>query len=269
MKIGQREFDFNHKTYVMGILNVTPDSFSDGGEWNRLDKALFRAQQMAEEGAAVLDIGAESTRPGYTQISVEEEIERLAPVIEKVKADIGLPISADTYKSRVAKAALDAGADMVNDIWGFRYDADMARITAAAGACCCLMHNRARAEYSDFMAEVEADLLESVKIAKGAGIPDDAILLDPGIGFGKTYEQNLQALRRLGDFRKTGYPLLLGASRKSVVGLTLDLPVQERLEGTLVTTVFAVMHRCAFVRVHDVKENVRAVKMAEAILYQA
>lgn len=269
MKIGQREFDFTKKTYVMGILNITPDSFSDGGKWNRLDQALFRARQMEEEGAAVLDIGAESTRPGYTPISAEEEIERLMPVIEKVKANISLPISVDTYKSKVAKAALCAGADMVNDIWGFRYDAEMAKAAANAGAACCLTHNRKKAEYQDFFQELAADLRESVQIAKNAGVSDDAILLDPGIGFGKTYEQNLEALRNLGQLKKIGYPLLLGASRKSVVGLTLNLPVSKRLEGTLVTTVFAVMSQCAFVRVHDVKENVRAIKMAEAILYKA
>lgn len=268
MKIGQKEFDFKNKTYVMGILNVTPDSFSDGGKWNRLDQALEHTQQMIEEGAAIIDIGAESTRPGYTQISDEEEIERLVPVIEGVRANFDIPVSADTYKSKVAKAALDAGAHLINDIWGLKYDADMAGVVARAGACCCLMHNRSQTEYQDFLADMEADLRESVRIAKKAGIADEAIILDPGVGFGKTYEDNLQAIRSLSWLRKIGYPMLLGASRKSVVGRALDLPVQERLEGTLVTTVFAVMQQCAFVRVHDVKENVRAIQMAEAILYQ-
>lgn len=268
MKIGQKEFDFKNKTYVMGILNVTPDSFSDGGKWNRLDQALEHTQQMIEEGAAIIDIGAESTRPGYTQISDEEEIERLVPVIERVRANFDIPVSADTYKSKVAKAALDAGAHLINDIWGLKYDADMAGVVARAGACCCLMHNRSRTEYQDFLADMEADLRESVRIAKKAGIADEAIILDPGVGFGKTYEDNLMAIRSLSRLRKIGYPLLLGASRKSVVGRALDLPVQERLEGTLVTTIFAVMQQCAFVRVHDVKENVRAIQMAEAILYQ-
>lgn len=268
MKIGQKEFDFKNKTYVMGILNVTPDSFSDGGKWNRLDQALEHTQQMIEEGAAIIDIGAESTRPGYTQISDEEEIERLVPVIEGVRANFDIPVSADTYKSKVAKAALDAGAHLINDIWGLKYDADMAGVIARTGACCCLMHNRSRTEYRDFLVDMEADLRESVRIAKKAGIADEAIILDPGVGFGKTYEDNLQAIRSLSRLRKIGYPLLLGASRKSVVGRALDLPVQERLEGTLVTTIFAVMQQCAFVRVHDVKENVRAIQMAEAILYQ-
>lgn len=268
MKIGKQEFDLKQKTYVMGILNVTPDSFSDGGKWEGPDKALMHTQQMIGEGAAIIDIGAESTRPGYTQISDEEEMERLIPVIEKVRSNFDVPISADTYKSRVAKAALDAGADMINDIWGLKYDAQMAGVIAGAGACCCLMHNRSHTQYHDFFAEMEADLRESVQIAKKAGVADDAIILDPGVGFGKTYENNLQVIRCMGQLKKIGYPLLLGASRKSVVGLTLDLPVDERLEGTLVTTVFAVMQQCAFVRVHDVKENVRAIKMAEAILYQ-
>lgn len=268
MKIGKQEFDLKHKTYVMGILNVTPDSFSDGGKWRRLDRALMHTQQMIGEGAVIIDIGAESTRPGYTQISDEEEMERLIPVIEKVRSNFDIPVSADTYKSRVAKAALDAGADMINDIWGLKYDAQMAEVIAEAGGCCCLMHNRSHMEYHDFLAEMEEDLRESVQIAKKAGIADEAIILDPGVGFGKTYENNLQAIRCIGQLKKIGYPLLLGASRKSVVGLTLDLPVNERLEGTLVTTVFAVMQQCAFVRVHDVKENVRAIKMTEAILYQ-
>lgn len=268
MKIGQKEFDFKNKTYVMGILNVTPDSFSDGGKWNRLDQALEHTQQMIEEGAAIIDIGAESTRPGYTQISDEEEIERLVPVIEGVRANFDIPVSADTYKSKVAQAALDAGAHLINDIWGLKYDVDMAGVIARTGACCCLMHNRSRTEYRDFLVDMEADLRESVRIAKKAGIADEAIILDPGVGFGKTYEDNLQAIRSLSRLRKIGYPLLLGASRKSVVGRALDLPVQERLEGTLVTTIFAVMQQCAFVRVHDVKENVRAIQMAEAILYQ-
>ena len=163
---------------------------------------------------------------------------------------------------------MDAGAHLINDIWGLKYDVDMAGVVARAGSCCCLMHNRSRTEYQDFLADMEEDLRESVRIAKKAGIADEAIILDPGVGFGKTYEDNLQAIRSLSRLRKIGYPLLLGASRKSVVGRALDLPVQERLEGTLVTTIFAVMQQCAFVRVHDVKENVRAIQMAEAILYQ-
>lgn len=272
MRIGKREFELKNKTYVMGILNVTPDSFSDGGRWNCLDAALKHTEQMIKEGADIIDVGGESTRPGYVQISDEEETERIVPVIEQMKRNFDIPVSADTYKSRTARAAVAAGADMVNDIWGLKYDADMAGVIAEAGTACCLMHNRSRLEenpYGNFMEDMLSDLRETVRIAKDAGISDEKIILDPGVGFGKTYENNLEAVRCLKRLRELGYPVLLGASRKSVIGITLDLPVTERLEGTLVTTVFAVLNGCAFVRVHDVKENVRAVRMAEAVLYGA
>lgn len=268
VKIGSREFETNKKTYVMGILNVTPDSFSDGGKWKETDKALFHVEEMLAEGMDILDIGGESTRPGYTQISDEEEIARLMPVIEAVKSRFDIPVSLDTYKSGVAKAGADAGVDLLNDIWGLKYDDQMARVIAESGLPCCLMHNRKEADYQDFMREVTEDLEKTLQLAKQAGIAREKIILDPGVGFGKTYEQNLQVLRSLETFHRLGCPLLLGASRKSFIGLTLDLPVSERLEGTLVTTVFAVIKGCSFIRVHDIKENVRAVKMAEAILYQ-
>ena len=266
MIIGNKAFDTKRHTYIMGILNVTPDSFSDGGRYQQLDAALRHAEEMVRDGADILDIGGESTRPGHTQITCQEEIERTAPVIERLKKEFDTPISIDTYKSSVAEAALKAGADLVNDIWGLKYDARMAPLIAEYGAACCLMHNRREASYSDLVAEVCGELLESAGLAEAAGIEKDRIMLDPGIGFGKTYEMNLEILRRLGELKKLGYPLLLGASRKSVIGLTLDLPPNERLEGTLVTTVMAVMSGCSFVRVHDVKENLRAVRMAEAIL---
>lgn len=270
MKIGAKEFQLENRTYVMGILNLTPDSFSDGGRWNRMDAALRHAEQMIQEGADMIDIGGESTRPGYSRISEEEEMERTVPVIEKLREHFDIPLSIDTYKSRVAKACIAAGADMVNDIWGLKYDAGMARVIADAGVSCCLMHNRSQPEqnpYGNFMEDVAADLRESIAIAKDAGIGDEKIILDPGVGFGKTFENNLEAIRCLERLRELGYPLLLGTSRKSVIGLALNLPVTERMEGTLVTTVFAVIKQCAFVRVHDVKENVRAVRMAEKILY--
>lgn len=267
MQIGNREFDVKNQTYIMGILNVTPDSFSDGGSFDTMDKALFHAQQMIDEGAAIIDIGGESTHPGYTKISDEEEITRVVPVIERLKAEFDVPLSLDTYKSRVAKAGIAAGIDLINDIWGLKYDVDMAEVIAQSGVSCCLMHNREKADYHDFMREVRADLQETIDIAHRANIADGKIILDPGIGFGKTYEQNLIMLRNLRQLEKFGYPLLLGASRKSVIGNTLDLPVNERLEGTLVTTVMAVLQNYAFVRVHDVKENLRAIKMTEAIQY--
>lgn len=266
MLIGNRQFDTENGYYIMGILNVTPDSFSDGGRWNTLDKARARALEMAEEGASIIDIGGESTRPGYEKISEEEEAERVAPVIEAVKRDLGLPVSLDTYKSSVAEAGLAAGADMINDIWGLKYDPEMAGVIARAGVSCCLMHNRKEAEYSDLMAEVIEDLKVSVRLAESAGVPKDRIMIDPGIGFGKTYEDNLAVMADLGMLADMGYPVLLGTSRKSMIGLTLDLPADERLEGTIATTVIGMMKGCRFLRVHDVKENIRAMKMAAAII---
>ncbi len=291
MRIGNRTFDRN-RTHIMGILNVTPDSFSDGGKWNSPDAALFHTQEMIEEGAAVIDVGGESTRPGYEQISDEEEIARVAPVIEAIRQRFDVPISVDTYKSRVAKAALAAGADLINDIWGLKYDPQMARVIAEAGVPCCLMHNRkemidetvaAGADYavvngcndmececmcekdSRFMNAMLCDLQESLALAEQAGIARERIILDPGVGFAKTCEQNLMAIRHVGQLRRLGCPVLLGTSRKSVIGLTLELDRDQRLEGTLVTTVYAVQQGCMFVRVHDVKENARAIRMTEAL----
>ena len=265
MKIDSREFDVKKHTYVMGILNVTPDSFSDGGNYTETDRALFRVEQMLKEGADLVDIGGESTRPGYVPVPEEEEIRRIYPIIEAVKSRFDVPVSLDTYKSKVAKAGIEAGADLINDIWGLQYE-EMAEVIAKAGLPCCLMHNRREVVYVNFMEDVAADLARTLHIARKAGISEDRIILDPGVGFAKTYEQNLEIINRLEELRILECPILLGTSRKSVIGLTLDLPVTERLEGTLVTTVMAVMKGCSFVRVHDVKENVRAVKMAEAIL---
>lgn len=266
MKIGSKEFDIGRHTYVMGILNVTPDSFSDGGKWNERDKALKHVEEMLAEGMDIVDIGGESTRPGHTQISDEEEIERVVPVIEAIKSRFDVPISLDTYKSKVARAGIAAGADLINDIWGLKYDAAMSKVIAESGVACCLTHNRKQADYQDFMQEVAADLAESIYLAKQAGIEDDRIILDPGVGFGKSYDNNLEIINSLEELKVLGYPLLLGTSRKSVIGYALDLPANERVEGTLVTTVFGVLKGCAFVRVHDIKENVRAIRMAEAIL---
>lgn len=266
MKIGHQEFDVRNKTYIMAILNVTPDSFSDGGKWNDMDAALLHVEEMIRDGAAVIDVGGESTRPGHTRISDDEEIERVVPVIEAIKQRFDIPVSVDTYKSRVAEAAIRAGADLLNDIWGLKYDEKMAEVIAQYQVACCLMHNKEEAVYGAFFRDMCSETLECVRIARDAGIADDKIILDPGVGFGKTYEMNLEAIRRLDEFADLGYPVLLGTSRKSVIGLTLDLPAQERLEGTLATTVLAVKSGCAFVRVHDVKENYRAIRMTEAIL---
>lgn len=266
MKIGNRDFQTRGRTYVMGILNVTPDSFSDGGKWNDRDRALRRVEEMVEQGADIVDIGGESTRPGYTTVQAGEEIARTAPVIEAVKAHFDIPVSLDTCKAEVALAGIRAGADLINDIWGLKYDKKMADVIRKSGLPCCLMHNRKCADYNDFMQDIAADLAETVCLAEKAGIADDRIILDPGVGFAKSYEQNLEVINCLEELKVLGFPLLLGCSRKSVIGLTLDLPADQRVEGTLATTVIGVMKGCMFVRVHDVQENVRAVRMTEAIL---
>ena len=289
MRIGNREFDTKNQNYIMGILNVTPDSFSDGGKWNSYDAALRHAQEMIGDGAAIIDVGGESTsfwrerflsaqraaiidvggestRPGYTRISDQEEIERVVPVIELLKKHFDTPISVDTYKSRVAEAALKAGADLINDIWGLKADEKLAEVIQRYEVPCCLMHNRNEENYTSFWRDMTADLKETLEIAARAGIPDDRIILDPGVGFGKTHQQNLTVVNHLEKLHELGYPILLGTSRKRIVGFALDLPADQRVEGTLVTTVFGVLKGAAFFRVHDVKENVRAVKMARAIL---
>ena len=266
MRIGNKEFDTAKHTYIMGILNVTPDCFSDGGKWNGYDAAMRHAEELLEGGTDILDIGGESTRPGHQQITSEEEITRTAPVIEAVKKNFDVPVSIDTYKGDVAEAALQAGADLVNDIWGFKHDAKIAAVTAKSGAACCLMHNRHEAVYDDFLEDVVSDLQESVDLAKAAGVAEDRIILDPGVGFGKTLDHNLEITNHVDVLKRLGYPVLLGTSRKSMIGLTLDLPVNQRLEGTLATTVIGVMRGCAFVRVHDIEENRRTIRMTEAIL---
>ena len=264
MIIGNREF--KDRTYVMGILNVTPDSFSDGSKYNTLDRALKHTEEMIKEGMDIVDVGGESTRPGYTMISDEEEISRVVPVVEKIKAEFDIPISVDTYKSGVAKAAIDAGADLINDIWGFKYDENMAQVVKDGNVSCCLMHNRKEMDYTDYMNDVLNDLKESIAKAKAVGIDDNRICTDPGVGFAKTYEQNLEIINKLEMLNTLGYPVLLGTSKKSVIGLTLDLLSDERVEGTIATSVLAVVKNSLFVRVHNVKENKRAILMTEKIL---
>lgn len=266
MKIGNRMFDIEHDCYVMGILNVTPDSFSDGGKWDDMEDAKRHVKEMIEDGADIIDVGGESTRPGHTQISVQEEIDRVVPIIQWIKANYDIPVSIDSYKSEVVKAALDAGADLVNDIWGLKYDRKVADLIAEYDVPCCLMHNRNDKNYTNFLEDMCNDLKECIAIAKEAGIKEDKIILDPGVGFAKTYEQNLITINHLEKFNELGYPVLLGTSRKSVIGTALDLPADQRVEGTLVTTVIGVLKHMAFVRVHDVKENVRTIKMTQAIL---
>ena len=275
LMIGKKQFKRQGHTYVMGILNVTPDSFSDGGSYPELSDALYRVEQMMKEGAELIDVGGESTRPGgYIQITDEEEIARTCPVIEAIKKNFDVPVSLDTYKSEVAKAGVQAGMDLFNDIWGLQYDPKMARVIAQSGLPCVLMHNRKEKMGDEIKATPELETMfredfgRILTIAEEAGIDREKIILDPGAGFAKSYEQNLWVINHLPFFQEMGYSVLLGTSRKSVVGLTLDLPVNERVEGTLATTAFAVECGCCMVRVHDVRENVRFIRMMEAIRNQ-
>ncbi len=272
MIIGKKEFHVGKRPYIMGILNVTPDSFSDGGQFYRegdisdVDKALRHVRDMINDGADIIDVGGESTRPGHTQISVAEEIERTCFIIEAIKEHFNVPVSLDTYKAKVAQAGILAGADMINDIWGLKYDEDMAAVIAKSGVACCLMHNRDNTNYYELMDDIKDDLNESVRIALAAGIPRDKIMLDPGIGFGKTYEQNVKVMKYLGELKALDYPILLGTSRKSMIGNLLDLPVEERDEGTMATSVYGYMKGCTFFRVHNVKANYRALKTVYGIM---
>ncbi len=261
-------FKYGEKTYIMGILNVTPDSFSDGGNFNSIDKALKHVEEMVEEGADIIDIGGESTRPGHTYVDSYEEIKRVIPIIKVLKDNIKVPISIDTYKSNVAEEALKLGAEMVNDVWGLRKDKNMAKTIARYNAEVCIMHNQNGTNYEkDIMEEIKDFLNESIEIAIDAGIKKEKIVIDPGIGFGKTFEQNLEVLKRLGELKELNYPILLGTSRKSVIGNILNIEPKERVEGTIATTVLGIRDGVDIVRVHDVKENLRAAKIAD-VLYR-
>ena len=269
-----KELTIGEGTLVMGILNVTPDSFSDGGKWNTLDKALDHALSMVEDGAAIIDVGAESSRPGFVPVSAAEEIERLAPFLEHIAPRIPVPISIDTFKAETARAALRLGADILNDIWGLQYAAEergaMARVAAEYHAPVVVMHNQTGTAYrTDVIEAMRAFFRESRAIAEEAGVAKESLIFDPGIGFGKTPETNIEVLHRLHELMKLdgeAYPLLLGASRKSFIGYALDLPVEERLEATGAATVLGVAAGTAIVRVHDVKEIARMCRMADVIL---
>ncbi len=266
MQIGNKNFDLNNQVLIMGILNVTPDSFSDGGKFNNLDASLKQVEKMIADGADLIDLGGESTRPGHTQISDAQEIDRVVPMIAAIHQRFDIPISIDTYKGPVGAAALKAGADLVNDIWGFKYDPTLAEVTAAYQVPCILMHNRDNQNYQNLMADIKADLQASIDIALKAGISRDAIILDPGIGFAKDYAQNMETMHHLETLQTLGYPILLGTSRKGFIGLTLNLPVTQRVEGTVATTVIGVMKGASIIRVHDVLENKRAAQMAAGIM---
>ena len=269
-----KELTVGEGTLVMGILNVTPDSFSDGGKWNTLDQALDHALSMVEDGAAIIDVGAESSRPGFVPVSAAEEIERLAPFLEHIAPKIPVPISIDTFKAETARAAVELGADILNDIWGLQYAAEergaMARVAAECRAPVVVMHNQAGTEYrADIIAAMQDFFRESCAIAEEAGVAKEHLIFDPGIGFGKTPAANIEVLHRLHELTMLdgeAYPLLLGASRKSFIGYALDLPVEERLEATGAATVLGVAAGASIVRVHDVKEIVRMCRMADIIL---
>lgn len=269
IEAGPYRLDFSRKTYVMGILNVTPDSFSDGGKYNTVAKAVDHAARMVAEGADIIDIGGESTstfRPGHTPVPEEEEMERVLPVVEAVAARFEVPLSIDTYKARVAREAIRRGAHIINDVWGAKADPKMAAVAAETEAPIILMHNREEAVYRHVVREMVADLHESIRLARQAGVKEEKIILDPGIGFGKTYEHNLAIMRHLDTLVALGYPVLLGTSRKRMIGHALGLEVDQRLEGTLATVCYGIMKGCAIVRVHDVQEHVRACRMMDVLL---
>ena len=265
MKIGNKDFEIGKRTYIMGILNVTPDSFSDGGKFNNIEAAINHAKIMVSQGADIIDIGGESTRPGHEAVSIDEEIKRVIPIIVALKREIEVPISVDTYKGKVAELALQAGAAMINDVWGFKKDAYIAKVAAKYNVPCCLMHNRDNKNYTNLDSDILKDLEESIRIALKAGVKSENIILDPGIGFAKSYEDNLKTMNNLEKLNRLGYPVLLGTSRKSMIGFALDLPANERLEGTLATTTIGIMKGCEFIRVHDVLENKRVCVMTDAI----
>jgi dihydropteroate synthase len=266
IKCGNYELDYSSKTLIMGILNVTPDSFSDGGSYDSVQKAAARAKEMVEGGADIIDVGGESTRPGHTPVTAEEEIARVVPIIKALVKEVDVPISIDTYKAETARAAIEAGANIINDVWGAKKDPLMAEVAAEKGVPIILMHNRGDIEYDVFMRDAVQDLQESISLVKKAGVKDDQIILDPGIGFAKTFEQNLEMMRNVDTLVSLGYPVLYATSRKRVIGHVLDLPVEERMEGTGATVCWGIQKGCQLVRVHDVKEMARMAKMTDALM---
>lgn len=273
MIIGNKEFDTKSNVYVMGILNFTPDSFSDGSKYNTLDKALIQVERMINEGADIIDVGGESTRPGHIQISEEEEIDRVVPLIKAIKDRFDIPVSIDTYKANVAVEAFKAGADLLNDIWGLLYEKNiidgenkLAKYAKDYNVAVCLMHNDIEQMRENNMDIVIDRLQKSVDEALKYGINKDKIMLDPGIGFVKSYENNLYVMKYMEKLNQLGYPILLGTSRKSMIGLATGEDVNNRVAGTVATTVLGVEKGATFVRVHDVRENVQAIKMTKAIM---
>lgn len=263
---GKYQLDLNEKTHVMGIVNVTPDSFSDGGKYNHPDRAARHAAQLVQDGADIIDVGGESTRPGHVPISADEELERVLPALQQIRQAVDVPISIDTYKAIVASRAIEAGANIINDIWGAKKDPEIADVAVQYDVPIVLMHNRTEPKYDNLLDDMISDLYESIEIAKKAGVRDEQIILDPGIGFGKTFEHNLIVMRNLEKITQLGFPVLLGTSRKSMIGIALKLPPDERMEGTGATVCFGIQKGCHIVRVHDVKPIARMVRMMDVML---
>ena len=261
-----KEIAWGRRTYVMGIINVTPDSFSDDGLAYDIPGAVEQGKRFVAEGADILDVGGESTRPGHTPVSIEEEMHRVLPVIEQLAREVSVPLSIDTYKGEVARLAEQSGASILNDVWGLKRDLSLAELAAERGLPIILMHNQSGTDYQDLVPEVVASLRASVEQALKLGVRGENIIVDPGFGFGKTPEQNLELLRRLNEVKALGRPILVGTSRKSMVGRVLDLPVQERLEGTAATVALAIASGANIVRVHDVRAMTRVARMADAIV---
>ncbi|MFM1655060.1 dihydropteroate synthase [Brevibacillus sp. B_LB10_24] len=263
---GSHILPLGQRTLIMGILNVTPDSFSDGGRFNDVERAISHARQLVAEGADMIDIGGESTRPGHEPVGLADELDRILPVVRALAAELSVPLSIDTYKAEVAEQAIKAGAHIINDIWGAKRDPRMASVAADLQVPIILMHNRENVSYRDFFSDLIRDLRESVQIVEKAGVKRENIILDPGIGFAKNLDQNLETMRRLDDIVGLGFPVLLGTSRKSMIGHVLDLPVEERMEGTAATVALGVAKGCHIVRVHDVLEMKRVAGMMDAML---
>lgn len=261
-----KELRLGKRTLIMGILNITPDSFSDGGRYYNFNDAISQAEAMVEEGADILDIGAESTRPGHEIVSAEEEWNRLQPILKTILEHIKIPVSVDTYKAAVAAKALAAGAHLINDVWGLQKDPDMAKVVGEYQVPVIVMHNQEGTAYHHLLGDIFSYLRQSIKLAEAYGLSGDQIIIDPGIGFGKTTDQNLEVMARLAEFKTLGHPVLLGTSRKSMIGNTLNLPVDQRLEGTLATSVLGVAAGVDIIRVHDVQANSRAIQMADAVV---
>ena len=264
-RCGNMEFRWGQRTYVMGIVNVDPDSFSGDG-LRDAESAIAQGKRFAAEGADIIDVGGESTRPGFKPISIDEELGRVMPVIERLAGELSVPVSIDTYKSEVARQAVAAGARMINDVWELKRDPKLARVAAEAGVPLVISQNQRGSKFHDFFPELIASLKKSMQIALDAGVAWDNIIIDPGVGFGKTVEQNVEIVRRLAELKVLGRPILLGTSRKSFIGHVLDLPVDQRLEGTAATIAIGIANGADMVRVHDVAQMVRVVRMSDAIV---